>query len=93
MNKKFKYLIIVFLIVASFIAFGRIGANDFISFDDDQYVTENNHIKSGINLESIKWAFTSSHAANWHPCQCFRTSFGQFASAYWLRFASISFFK
>jgi hypothetical protein len=67
MNKKFKYLIIVFLIVASFIAFGRIGANDFISFDDDQYVTENNHIKSGINLESIKWAFTSSHAANWHP--------------------------
>ena len=67
MNNKYKYLIIVILILANFVAFGRIVTNDFISFDDDQYVTENNHIKSGINTESIKWAFTSSHAANWHP--------------------------
>jgi protein O-mannosyl-transferase len=67
MNKKYKYLIIVFLIVATFVAFGRIVANDFINFDDDKYITENNNIKSGINTESIKWAFTSSHAGNWHP--------------------------
>jgi tetratricopeptide (TPR) repeat protein len=67
MNKKYKYLIIVFLIVATFVAFGRIVANDFINFDDDKYITENNNIKSGINPESIKWAFTSSHASNWHP--------------------------
>ena len=67
MNKKYKYLIIVILIVANFVAFGRIVANDFINFDDDKYITENNYIKSGINTESIKWAFTSSHAANWHP--------------------------
>jgi tetratricopeptide (TPR) repeat protein len=67
MNKKYKYLIIVFLIVATFVAFGRIVANDFINFDDDKYITENNYIKSGINTESIKWAFTSSHVSNWHP--------------------------
>jgi protein O-mannosyl-transferase len=67
MNKKYKYLIIVFLIVATFVAFGRIVANDFINFDDDKYITENNYIKSGINTESIKWAFTTSHASNWHP--------------------------
>ena len=67
MNKKFKYLIVILLILISFIAFGRIVANDFINFDDDIYITGNNYIKSGINTESIKWAFTSSHAANWHP--------------------------
>jgi len=67
MNKKFKYLIVILLILISFIAFGRIMANDFINFDDDIYITGNNYIKSGINTESIKWAFTSSHAANWHP--------------------------
>jgi len=67
MSNKYKYLIIVFLIVAAFAAFGRIVANDFINFDDGIYITENNYIKSGINLESIKWAFTSSHATNWHP--------------------------
>jgi tetratricopeptide (TPR) repeat protein len=67
MNKKYKYLIIVLLILTSLVAFGRIIGNDFINFDDNSYITENIHIKSGINLESIKWAFTSSHAANWHP--------------------------
>jgi tetratricopeptide (TPR) repeat protein len=67
MKKKNTYLIIIFLIVASCAAFGRIAGNDFINFDDYEYITENNHIKSGINAESIKWAFTSSVAGNWHP--------------------------
>jgi Flp pilus assembly protein TadD len=67
MNKKIKYCIIIFLVAASFIAFGRITGNNFINFDDGIYISENNYIKSGINLESIKWAFTSSHATNWHP--------------------------
>ena len=53
--------------MTSLIAFGRIVGNDFINFDDPHYITENNYVKSGVNLESIKWAFTSSHAANWHP--------------------------
>ena len=67
MNKKYKYLIIVFLIVASFIAFGRIVANDFINFDDNVYITENNHIKAGLNSETIKWAFSAVVSSNWHP--------------------------
>jgi Tfp pilus assembly protein PilF len=67
MNKKFKYLIIIFLIVASFIAFGRIIGNDFINFDDNVYITENNHIKSGLSSETIKWAFGAVVSSNWHP--------------------------
>jgi protein O-mannosyl-transferase len=67
MKRKYTYLIVIFLIVASCAAFGRIAGNDFINFDDYEYITENNHIKSGINAESIKWAFTSVVAGNWHP--------------------------
>ena len=67
MNKKYSYFIVIFLIVASFIAYGRILGNGFINFDDHQYITENNHIKSGINSESIKWAFTTFFYGNWHP--------------------------
>jgi protein O-mannosyl-transferase len=67
MDKKYKYLIVILLIVVSLIAFGRILGNDFINFDDDVYITKNNHIKSGINNESIKWAFTAVVCANWHP--------------------------
>jgi len=36
-------------------AYGRILGNGFVSFDDYRYIIENNHIKSGIDPESIKW--------------------------------------
>jgi tetratricopeptide (TPR) repeat protein len=67
MKKKFIYLIIILLIAASCFAFGRISGNDFINFDDNIYITGNNHIQSGINYESIKWAFTAVVSNNWHP--------------------------
>ena len=66
-NKKYIFLIIIFLIVASCAAFGRTAGNDFINFDDHEYITGNSHIKSGINVENIKWAFTSIFFSNWHP--------------------------
>ena len=59
MKRKYTYLIIIFLIFASFIVYSRILNNDFVNFDDEEYITGNNHIKSGINQESIKWAFSA----------------------------------
>ena len=41
MDKKYKYLIIILLIVFSSLAYGRILGNDFINFDDNNYITEN----------------------------------------------------
>lgn len=67
MDKKYKYLIVVFLIVSSLFAFGRITGNDFINFDDPRYITENPQVKSGINLQTIKWAFSTVCSGHWHP--------------------------
>jgi protein O-mannosyl-transferase len=67
MDKKYKYFIVIFLIVTSFIAFGRILGNGFTNFDDNIYITENNHIKAGLNSETIKWAFSAVVSSNWHP--------------------------
>jgi tetratricopeptide (TPR) repeat protein len=67
MKKKYNYLIVIFLIIASFIAFGRILGNGFINFDEISYITENDHIKSGINPESIQWALSAVVSSNWHP--------------------------
>jgi Tfp pilus assembly protein PilF len=39
----------------------------FINLDDPSYVYRNTPILSGINIESIWWAFTSFHSSNWHP--------------------------
>ena len=67
MNKKYYYLIVIFLIVASFVAYGRILGNGFVNFDDNLFITGNNHIQSGINPESIRWAFTATYFSYWHP--------------------------
>lgn len=66
-NQKLTSLIILSLIITSGIAYGRISDNGFINYDDVAYIIGNNNIKSGINLESIKWAFTATNDCYWHP--------------------------
>jgi tetratricopeptide (TPR) repeat protein len=39
----------------------------FVNYDDDRYVTENQHIRQGLTAETLKWALTSTEQANWHP--------------------------
>jgi Flp pilus assembly protein TadD len=39
----------------------------FTNFDDGDYVVLNTNIQHGLNWHSIKWAFTTGYAANWHP--------------------------
>jgi hypothetical protein len=67
MREKYSHLIIIFLMVASFIAFGRIAGNGFINLDDNAYITSNKFIQSGIHFNGIKWAFTSLYFGYWHP--------------------------
>jgi protein O-mannosyl-transferase len=67
MNKKYTYLIVIFLMIASYAAFGRIANNGFINYDEIMYITKNSHIQQGINPESLKWAATAVVASNWHP--------------------------
>jgi protein O-mannosyl-transferase len=67
MNKRYTYFIIILLIVTSFIAYGRILGNGFVNFDDEVYLTKNLQVQSGINAETVKWAFTAVVSSNWHP--------------------------
>ncbi len=66
-SKKYSYMIVILLIVMSCLAFGRIAENNFINLDDNEYILENHHIQTGLNSQSIKWAFTSVIKGNWHP--------------------------
>ena len=49
MNKKYTYLIIVLLVIASLAAYGRILGNDFVNYDDDRLITGNNYVQTGLN--------------------------------------------
>jgi len=39
----------------------------FITFDDISYLTDNPKVRAGLTWDGVRWAFTQSHAANWHP--------------------------
>ena len=39
----------------------------FVNYDDGPYVYENTRVSGGLSWDSFRWAFTTYHAANWHP--------------------------
>src|SRR5512136_779914 len=67
-NPKRQILIIyIFLTLVTLAVFWQVNQFDFINIDDDIYVTDNSRVQSGITLEGLRWAFTTSHAQFWHP--------------------------
>jgi tetratricopeptide (TPR) repeat protein len=66
-NKYIVFLIYVALAVTSLAAYARVYNNEFISFDDDMYITTNPHVQVGLTWKGVKWAFTTTHVYNWHP--------------------------
>ena len=40
--------------------------HEFVGYDDQQYVTENAHVRAGLTGAGLVWAF-GCHAGNWHP--------------------------
>jgi Flp pilus assembly protein TadD len=60
-------LIYLLLTAATLVAFWQVNHCDFIDYDDPSYVVRNIHVQNGFTVESIRWAFTTGHAANWHP--------------------------
>ncbi len=48
-------------------AYARVAGHGFIDLDDGSYVVWNPIVQSGLTWRGVKWAFTTGHAANWHP--------------------------
>ena len=60
-------IIIVLIILFTCTVYVQVLDYDFINYDDDIYITGNESVKKGITGESVIWAFTEFHSANWHP--------------------------
>lgn len=60
-------LICIALVITILAVYWQTGNNQFLSYDDNDYVTENPHVENGITGNNIIWAFTSVEANNWHP--------------------------
>src|SRR4051812_31012667 len=57
----------VLLAIVTLLVFFSVRSHGFVNIDDEVYVTENPHVRSGLRLENVLWAFRTGHASNWHP--------------------------
>ena len=62
-----RRLICLLLVLLPLALFFPVTSHSFINFDDDQYVTGNVHVDTGLTGSGITWAFRSGYAHNWHP--------------------------
>jgi tetratricopeptide (TPR) repeat protein len=70
-NKLHLLLICAALVVFTIFAFEQVRLNDFVKYDDDEYVTENEYVNTGFSWENIRWAFTAGKVSYWHPLTWF----------------------
>jgi len=64
---RLRIILVGLLVLVTLSVYWQVGSHDFITLDDPSYVVNNPHVATGLNWENIFWAFTSVHAANWHP--------------------------
>jgi tetratricopeptide (TPR) repeat protein len=62
-----RLLICIGLALLISIAFSRVIQCGFVNYDDPDYVEKNKIVQQGLTWAGVKWALTSSHAANWFP--------------------------
>jgi len=55
------------LAAVTLVVYVQVIRHDFVDLDDGDYVFENWHVTNGLNSTNMAWAFTTGHAANWHP--------------------------
>jgi tetratricopeptide (TPR) repeat protein len=62
-----ELLVSLFLGLVTLVIYLQVGNHEFVNLDDDKYIVENSHVQQGLTSESVIWAFTTTHMANWHP--------------------------
>jgi len=66
-TRHWKIFIPLVLALVTLAVFWQVRDHEFINLDDEQYVTQNPHVRGGLTAGGLAWAFTTTHASNWHP--------------------------
>jgi len=60
-------ILCAFLAACTLLLYHAVDRNGFVNYDDDTYIVSNPHVQSGLHWSTVRWAFTTFDAANWHP--------------------------
>jgi Flp pilus assembly protein TadD len=78
-------VILLSLALTTLVVYAQVIGHQFITLDDPTYIQQNPMVNRGVTAAGVRWAFTTYHAANWHPltwishmvdCQLFGTKPG-----------------
>ena len=62
-----RWVLSALLVVATLALYYPVHRHPFVNYDDTVYVTANSHVQSGLDWDTVTWAFTTYDEANWHP--------------------------
>lgn len=66
-SPRLVWAIALGLVLVTLLLYARAVTFEFVNFDDTEYIKENRFVRRGLSVEGTRWAFTTVHAANWHP--------------------------
>jgi tetratricopeptide (TPR) repeat protein len=70
-KRRLHVLLSLLLLAITVAVYWQVRGHDFITYDDNLYITGNEQVKGGLTVDGIVWAFTTGHSANWHPLTWF----------------------
>jgi protein O-mannosyl-transferase len=75
------------LIAATLAVYVQVRGFDFVLLDDGLYVGENDHVRDGVSLANLRWAFSTWRDGNWFPLtwislMCDASAYGMWPGGY-----------
>jgi tetratricopeptide (TPR) repeat protein len=65
--RRSHVVVAALLALTTTLAYGGAIRNDFVNYDDPQYVVDNPYVRRGLSREGFIWAWTTTLGANWNP--------------------------
>jgi tetratricopeptide (TPR) repeat protein len=53
--------------VLTLVLFLPVCRNEYVNYDDPEYITANRVLRAGLTSSNLAWAFTTTVTSNWHP--------------------------
>ena len=62
-----KIIVVLFLVAVTLAVYWPVQDYPFVDYDEEIYITGNPHVRAGMSLKGLQWAFTNMEAGFWHP--------------------------
>jgi hypothetical protein len=65
--RRLDWCVAGLLFILVLVVYAPVNHYGFVDYDDYFYVAHNSHVLSGLNADSLRWAFHSTEFGNWFP--------------------------